>query len=108
MPRSIAAETYLADPLLIMSGSLAAPRSGRSIGGDQTTMRTYKHILTERRGVAGIVTLNHPERLNSTTPNMRRELWEATEEFVADDAVRAIVYTGAGRAFCAGADIKSV
>lgn len=71
-------------------------------------MNTYEHILTERRGGAGIITLNHPERLNSTTPNMRRELWEATEEFVADRAVRAIVYTGAGRAFCAGADVKSV
>jgi enoyl-CoA hydratase len=63
-------------------------------------------ILTETRGRVGIVTLNNPERLNALHPVMMREFREAMEAFNKDDAVGAIVVTGAGRAFCAGADVK--
>lgn len=55
-------------------------------------------------GVATI-TLNRPERMNAWTAQMGDELSEANEALDHDDAVRAIVYTGAGRAFCAGADL---
>jgi len=53
------------------------------------------------------VTLNRPERLNAVTTTMLRELVEAWDRADADDAVRAVIVTGAGRAFCAGADLGS-
>lgn len=52
------------------------------------------------------VTLKRPERLNAFTFTMRRELIEAFDLLDADDQVRAVVVTGAGRAFCAGADLS--
>ncbi|MFG6198768.1 crotonase/enoyl-CoA hydratase family protein [Nonomuraea sp. JJY05] len=52
------------------------------------------------------VTLNRPERLNAFTFTMRRELISAFDRADADDGVRAVVVTGAGRAFCAGADLS--
>ena len=53
------------------------------------------------------VTLNRPERLNAVTTNTIDELNEAWERADADDRVRAVVVTGAGRAFCAGADLSA-
>jgi enoyl-CoA hydratase/carnithine racemase len=55
------------------------------------------HIMT--------ITLNRPDRLNAFTPTMGRELIEAFDEADRDDEVRAIVVTGEGRGFCAGADL---
>jgi enoyl-CoA hydratase/carnithine racemase len=57
-------------------------------------------------GVA-TVTLNRPEQLNAFTGTMMRELIDAVDRVDADDAVRALVVTGAGRGFCAGADLSS-
>ncbi|HLM09210.1 MAG TPA: crotonase/enoyl-CoA hydratase family protein [Thermoleophilaceae bacterium] len=57
-------------------------------------------------GVATI-TLNRPDRLNAFTATMGRELIEAFDATDADDDVRAVIVTGAGRAFCAGADLGS-
>jgi enoyl-CoA hydratase/carnithine racemase len=51
------------------------------------------------------ITLDRPDRLNAWTPRMGIELAEAFDRADADDAVRAIVMTGAGRAYCAGADL---
>jgi len=51
------------------------------------------------------ITLNRPDRLNAFTPTMARELIEALDRSDADDAVRAVIVTGAGRGFCAGADL---
>lgn len=56
-------------------------------------------------GIA-VVTFNQPERLNGTTPEMKRDLVELLLEAQMDDAVRVIVITGSGRAFCAGDDIS--
>jgi enoyl-CoA hydratase/carnithine racemase len=53
------------------------------------------------------ITLNRPERLNAWTPTMQRELVAALDLADADDAVRAIVFTGAGRGYCAGADLAA-
>jgi enoyl-CoA hydratase/carnithine racemase len=53
------------------------------------------------------ITLDRPERLNAFTETMGRELIEAFDRADADDDVRAIVVTGAGRGFCAGADLSS-
>ena len=57
-------------------------------------------------GIATI-TLNRPDRLNAFNTQMRDELIAVFDETDADDAVRAVIVTGAGRAFCAGADLSS-
>src|SRR5262249_22931747 len=51
-------------------------------------------------------TLNRPEAMNAWNPRMAHEIDEALRQCEADDAVRAVVLTGAGRAFCAGADLS--
>ncbi len=53
------------------------------------------------------VTLNRPDKLNAFTPQMRDELVAVFDQTDADDAVRAVIVTGAGRAFCAGADLSA-
>ncbi len=65
---------------------------------------TLRYTMTD--GVA-TVTLNRPEKLNAFTTQMRDELIAVFDHTDADDAVRAIIVTGAGRAFCAGADLSS-
>src|SRR5919198_1749507 len=65
----------------------------------------YSEILLEVADGVALVTLNRPERLNAYTPTMGSELSDAFAACDADDAVRAIIVTGAGRAFCAGADL---
>jgi enoyl-CoA hydratase/carnithine racemase len=66
----------------------------------------YEHIqVTEDSGVVTI-TLNRPEKLNAFIGHMRRDLAEALEAAGSDRAVRTIVITGAGRAFCAGGDVS--
>ncbi len=53
------------------------------------------------------ITLNRPEKLNAFTPVMRNEICAALDQTDADDEVKVVVFTGAGRAFCAGADLSS-
>jgi enoyl-CoA hydratase/carnithine racemase len=65
----------------------------------------YTEILLEIADGVALVTLNRPERRNAYTPTMGGELHEAFGALDADDAVRAIVVTGAGRYFCVGADL---
>ncbi len=67
---------------------------------------TFETILTERRDEVLLVTLNRPEKLNAWTPGMAAELAAAFEQANADSAVGAVVLTGAGRGFCAGADMQ--
>ena len=67
---------------------------------------TFEQITLEVDSQVALVTLNRPERLNTWTDVMSRELSEAMYTCDEDDNVRAIVITGAGRAFCAGADIS--
>ncbi len=66
---------------------------------------TYEHLLLERRGHVMIVTLNRPEKLNALNQRLREEIVACFGELEADDSVRVIVVTGAGRGFCAGADL---
>lgn len=62
-------------------------------------------VLYEDQGAVAILTLNRPDALNSFTRQMHKELWAAFDKAEANSAIRAIVITGAGRAFCAGADL---
>jgi 2-(1,2-epoxy-1,2-dihydrophenyl)acetyl-CoA isomerase len=62
-------------------------------------------VLYETRGAVALLTLNRPDALNSFTRQMHRELWAALDQAEADPAIRALVLTGAGRGFCAGADL---
>ena len=64
-------------------------------------------VLLERRGRVAIVTLNRPESLNGFTTGLRSALKAAINEVSADESVRAVVLTGAGRGFSAGADLKA-
>ena len=63
------------------------------------------HIAFDVDGPIATVTLNRPDRLNAFTVRMQRELVSAFDEIDRDDRVRAVVVTGAGRGFCAGADL---
>jgi enoyl-CoA hydratase/carnithine racemase len=63
------------------------------------------HIATQLDGHTFTITLNRPERLNAWTPRMADELKAVFDEIDANDEVRAVIVTGAGRAFCAGADL---
>jgi enoyl-CoA hydratase/carnithine racemase len=66
----------------------------------------FEQILYEVEDHVLTITLNRPERLNAFTATMGKELIEALDAADADDSVRAIVITGAGRGFCAGADLE--
>ncbi|MBW2062149.1 MAG: enoyl-CoA hydratase/isomerase family protein [Deltaproteobacteria bacterium] len=66
----------------------------------------YETIMVTRKGNVAVVTLNRPERRNAISNQMSYEIYEAVEAANQDPEVGAIVLTGAGKAFCAGADIS--
>jgi len=69
---------------------------------------SYQHILYEVSDKIATITLNRPDRMNAWTAIMEHEVREAMKEAGSDDKVRVIVLTGAGRAFCAGADMEAL
>jgi 2-(1,2-epoxy-1,2-dihydrophenyl)acetyl-CoA isomerase len=69
-------------------------------------MAAYDCVMVEIAGGIGTVTLNRPGKLNAFDGPMCRELHEALRMLAGSEAVRAIVLTGAGQAFCAGADLS--
>jgi len=70
-------------------------------------MSEYKEILYEKQRSGVLITLNRPEALNAITRPMLKELHNALDEAEADPEIRAIVLTGAGRAFSSGFDQRS-
>lgn len=70
------------------------------------TEHPQEHLVVDRRGAVTVVTLSRPERLNAFTHEMLTDLRTLLTELDADSAVRAVVITGAGRAFSAGADLS--
>lgn len=62
-------------------------------------------VLYEKRGKVALITLNRPDRLNAWTAEMGGAYWDRIDEATVDPEVRVIVVTGAGRGFCAGADM---
>src|SRR5918996_726867 len=68
---------------------------------------SYEHVIWERDGGVGRVTLNRPDSLNAWTHDFGRELKQVIVRDAADPAVRAVLITGSGRGFSSGADLKS-
>ena len=66
----------------------------------------FEQILYEKNGPVLTITLNRPDKLNAYTALMQAEIIQALDAADADDDVRAIIFTGAGRGFCAGADLS--
>jgi len=64
-------------------------------------------VLYEKRDRIAYVTLNRPETLNAVDDEFDEALWQAWADFNADDTVDVAIVSGAGRAFCAGADVKT-
>jgi 2-(1,2-epoxy-1,2-dihydrophenyl)acetyl-CoA isomerase len=71
-------------------------------------MTEPEHVLLERRGAVAILTLNRPQRLNAFAAPTNRRLLALLDEIARDEQIRAVVLTGAGRGFCAGADLKAL
>ncbi|MEA2269330.1 MAG: hypothetical protein QOC64_1940 [Solirubrobacteraceae bacterium] len=65
-------------------------------------------VLLRRDGAAATIVLNRPDALNAWTLQLGAELLEALQEAAADDTIRAVALTGAGRAFSSGADLREV
>jgi len=68
--------------------------------------RRYETVLVHRTGAAVKIVLNRPERMNAWSNALSRDLLSVLRDVAADDSVRAVMLTGAGRAFCSGADLK--
>ena len=67
----------------------------------------YENLTLERRGQVALLTLNRPDRLNALNRALQDETRAACAEVEADDGLRVMIVTGAGRGFCAGADLMS-
>lgn len=68
---------------------------------------SYEHVIWEQDGGVGRITLNRPETLNAWHAPFGRELKQVIESDAADESVRAVLVTGAGRGFSSGADLKA-
>ena len=66
----------------------------------------YQHIKLEIMDEVAVITLNRPERMNAISELMRYEICEAIDELNNDEAIGAMVITGAGKHFCTGADVS--
>ncbi|HET9081026.1 MAG TPA: enoyl-CoA hydratase-related protein [Trebonia sp.] len=69
-------------------------------------VRRYETVELYRTGAAAKIVLNRPERMNAWSNALSRDLLEVLRGIAADDTVRAVMLTGAGKAFCSGADLK--
>ena len=67
----------------------------------------YETLLYEQDGSLATLTLNRPDSLNGITNTMMRELYECLGVIAYDESVRVLLFTGAGRAFCPGVDLKA-
>src|SRR5205085_7337495 len=68
---------------------------------------TYSQIIYDVADSVATITLNRPDQLNAFTGTMMNEIIDAFDRSDADDGVRVVVMTGAGRGFCAGADLSA-
>lgn len=73
---------------------------------DDEQTRRYETVDVNRDGAAVKIALNRPERMNAWSEGLSQDLLAVLREVAADESVRAVMLTGNGRAFCAGADLK--
>ncbi len=66
----------------------------------------FEQIIYDKNGPILTITLNRPDKLNAYTGQMQAEIISALDAADADDDIRAVIFTGAGRGFCAGADLS--
>ena len=71
-------------------------------------MAPYQFVKLERRESVAVLTLNRPDTLNAWNAQMRAEMQSAIDDIDRDDALRALVVTGAGRGFSAGEDVRGM
>jgi enoyl-CoA hydratase/carnithine racemase len=95
---AVARSIGLAPTATIVDGEIQWQSQRSPMEFEQITTELSDHVLT--------ITLNRPDRLNAWTQTMFSELMEAFDRADADDEVRAVIVTGAGRGFCAGADLE--
>src|ERR1700761_8239892 len=89
-------------------GSVSTSAEARSTTIRSVHMAGYSDILVEEDGPVALVTLNRPDKLNAMGGTMMSELANYLGSLNAgDDRIRAVVLTGAGRAFCAGGDVTN-
>ena len=74
---------------------------------DQHDPSSFQHVSYEVADHVATITLNRPDKMNAFTPRMMAEVIGSFDLVDADDDVRAVIVTGAGRAFCAGADLSA-
>ena len=67
----------------------------------------YENLTLERDDQIAVVTLNRPEKLNAIDRTLHLEMMDACAELRDDDGIRVIIFTGAGRGFCSGADLTA-
>jgi enoyl-CoA hydratase/carnithine racemase len=68
----------------------------------------YQDIIYAEEGGIATMTLNRPDEMNALSPAMRESMYQVVENISKDKTVRVLIITGAGRAFCSGADVKSL
>jgi len=68
----------------------------------------YEHLIYAKEDGIATLTLNRPQKLNAFTPGMYQGMYDIIKEVEGDEEVRVFVITGTGRAFCVGADVKSL
>ena len=64
-------------------------------------------VIYEKRDKIGYVTLNRPDALNALDDEINKELWSVWDDFAKDDSLNVAILSGAGKAFCSGADLKT-
>ena len=67
----------------------------------------YHNLTLQRDGQIAVVTLNRPEKLNAIDRSLHLEMMDACAELRDDDGIRVVIFTGAGRGFCSGADLTA-
>src|SRR3569623_579708 len=82
-------------------------RRNASGGRQEMAAPSFETLLYSVEDGIATVTLNRPDKLNAFNTQMMKDMIAAFDETDRDDAVRAVIVSGAGRAFCAGADLSS-
>jgi 2-(1,2-epoxy-1,2-dihydrophenyl)acetyl-CoA isomerase len=75
---------------------------------EEKVMSDYETVKYEQRDAVGIITIHRPDAMNSFNTQLRADLLDAFSHVAEDDSVRAVVFTGEGRSFSAGADLKDM